>query len=90
MKNDDIDSVITCAKIEDTSHPDYCLSFSDQGYVQFGLYRPDCFTRQNLTPRFSCHGLVLASRVESYLAQGTFYTNKCQPIIVNDSIGYLI
>lgn len=79
----EVDSIVTCERIESTAHPDYAFSIDDRGYASFRR-QPDNFSRQSLRPMYACHGLVLAAKVPAYLAKRTFYTNKCRLHVVED------
>ena len=81
-----VDSVITCTKVEDTSHPDYILSTQDDGYVKFGLKDIDTFARQKLSPKLACKGIVLASRVKSYIKSHSFFSGQCLPYLIKDKL----
>ncbi len=83
-KNHDYDSVITCKKIDTTEHPDYVINENPNGRAAFGLNKPDNFARQYLRPVFACHGLVLATKVSSFLENKTFYTDNCKLMNVED------
>lgn len=84
--NKAVDSIITCLKVEDTSHPDYILGINSQGYVQFGERALDEFTRQALRPMYACKGIVLLSRMDAYLNLKSFFTGRCKPLIVDDPV----
>lgn len=81
-----IDSVITCTKVEDTSHPDYVLTVKKNGFVNFGLKDIDTFARQKLTPMLACKGVVLASRVDHYRNSQSFFSGKCVAYVIEDRI----
>lgn len=83
------DAMITCTKVEDTAHPDFVLTISSEGAVQFGPKKPDEFARQFLSPALACKGLVLAGRVASYLRAKSFYAGKCRAVVVDDPIRML-
>jgi len=82
----DVDSVITCLKVEDTSHPDYVLSLDPHCYVEFGARALDEFARQSLRPMYSCRGIVLLSRIDAYLHLKSFFAGRCKPVIVDDPV----
>jgi CMP-N-acetylneuraminic acid synthetase len=89
LKNDakkKTDSVITCQKIVDTSHPDYVLDLDTKGFVKFGSYALDEFARQKLHPMYSCKGIVLLSRILSYKQYKSFFSGNCKPVFINDPI----
>jgi CMP-N,N'-diacetyllegionaminic acid synthase len=81
-----VDSVITCLKVEDTSHPDYVLGVDSHGYVEFGARALDEFARQSLRPMYSCRGIVLLSRIDAYLHLKSFFAGRCKPVIVDDPV----
>ena len=83
---DDADSVITCLRVQDTSHPDYVLGVDAFGYVQFGARALDEFARQTLRPMYACKGIVLLSRVDAYLRLRSFFAGRCKPVIVEDPV----
>jgi len=84
--SEDVDAVVTCLKVEDTSHPDYVLRVNHQGYVQFGACALDEFTRQVLRPIYACKGIVLLSRMDAYLRLKSFFAGRCMPVIVDDPV----
>lgn len=87
LKNNiDIDSIITCSKVIDTSHPDFVMSSTKSGMLKFGSKKPDQFARQRLPPFYSAKGIVLASRVQSYLRQKTFFVENSLPHIIDNPI----
>jgi CMP-N,N'-diacetyllegionaminic acid synthase len=83
------DAVITCTKVEDTGHPEFVLSLSNEGFVRFGPKKPDQFARQLLPPALACKGLVLASRMPAYQRGKSFYAGKCRAVVVDDPIRML-
>jgi CMP-N-acetylneuraminic acid synthetase len=85
-KKDLLDSVITCVRVEDTSHPDYVLNMGLNGLVEFGKKPLDEFARQKLDPKYACRGIVLASSINSYLQSKSFFSGKCYPVIIDDPI----
>ena len=80
------DSVVTCEKIIDTSHPDYVLSLDKNEYVKLGKKRPDKFARQNLELYLACKGVVLATKVKNFKLEKTFFSNKCKTLVIQDRL----
>ena len=82
-------SLITVKKITNTGHPDYCLKAADDGTAIFNKKRPDQFARQDLSARYSFHGVILAGRVTNFLRYQSFYTDNCYLYEVSDSNRFL-
>lgn len=89
LDNVTADAVITCTRVEDTSHPDFVMGVDADGRVRFGAKRPDQFARQFLTPALACKGIVLAGRMAPYLANSTFFAGDCRAVVVEDAIRML-
>jgi len=80
-------SLLTCFKIEDTSHPDYCLQTTvNSNFLSFGKEPLDSFARQQLRPVYACKGLVLVSSIDAYLDYKSFFAGRSIPFIVNNPI----
>lgn len=84
-----VSAIITCTKVEDTSHPDFVMGLEAAGRIRFGSKRPDQFARQFLSPAFACKGIALVGRMASYRANCTFYAGDCRAIVVHDPIRML-
>jgi len=82
-------SLITVKRIENTGHPDYCIEMSADGAAIFNKKRPDQFARQDLSARYSCHGVVLAARAANFLRYQSFYTDNCYLYEVRDPNRFL-
>lgn len=86
LMHKEIDSLISCVNIQDTSHPDFVLTRNQYGRINFGKKRPDQFARQLLDEALSCRGIILAARISSYKSQKSFFSGNVLPIIVEDRI----
>jgi CMP-N-acetylneuraminic acid synthetase len=78
------DSILTCEKIQDTSHPDYIMSLRNDEYLNFGKKLPDQFARQNLEDSFACRGVVLTTKIDSYLKTKTFFSSRSKAHVIED------
>ena len=84
--HNEIDSLISCINIQDTSHPDFVLTRNQHGKINFGKKRPDQFVRQLLDETLSCRGIILAARISSNKSKKSFFSGNVLPIIVEDRI----
>ena len=82
-------SLITVKRIQNTGHPDYCIGMTANGAAIFNKKRPDQFVRQDLSPWYSCHGVLLAAKVKDFLHYQTFYTDNCCLHEIDDPIRFL-
>ncbi len=89
FEDKDIQSAITCKRVETTEHPDYVIEASDNGMAKFGINNPGEFRRQELRPVYACHGLVLAARVDSFQKNKSFFADNCKLKILNDNNRFL-
>jgi CMP-N,N'-diacetyllegionaminic acid synthase len=77
LQSADAASVITCKKIQDTSHPDFVLKADAHGFVEFSASKPDQFARQFIDDRYCCHGVVLGAKSDKFLTQRSFFGDAC-------------
>jgi CMP-N,N'-diacetyllegionaminic acid synthase len=89
LENKDIQSVVTCKRVETTEHPDYVMEISDNGMARFSINNPGEFRRQELRSVYACHGLVLAAKVDSFLKNKSFFAKNCKLKIINDDNRFL-
>ena len=85
-KNMQTTSVISCELIQNTSHPSYVMNIHKDGMLKFGEFKPDKFARQSLSAAYAAKGVVLASRTDSFIETGSFYSPKSMPLVIKDSL----
>lgn len=79
------DFLVTCVKIQDTGHPDYAIIEVDD-FCKFGVYKPDQFSRQNLSSIFSCHGVLLGGNIKKFCENGSFFSANVRMFEIKEKL----
>ena len=79
-------SICTVKKIESTAHPDFYCTIASNKNLSFGKYLPDKFARQKVRECYAVVGIVLASDIELFKKERSFFNKKSFPYIVKNNI----
>jgi CMP-N-acetylneuraminic acid synthetase len=83
LKNKRFDSLISIIEIKSTAHPDYVINLRNNYSINY-KNSPARFNRHNLSKKYMSAGIILISKVSSFLRNKSMCSKKCYGFVIND------